>query len=149
MGAGRGVGIAKGTGSEWMWRKRWVCIEMTLCKGLAVKGRLKIGKYLGGSRVEGRLFIGVGDLGIPGVRKREKARRRQGECIGRGRPITGGRSWMSLDVCSVPCELQLRASGVLGKHSLPFSEIPSLSLKGWISWSARGSALVHRKMLLA
>lgn len=29
------------------------------------------------SRVEGRLFLGDEDMGIPGVRKREKAHRRQ------------------------------------------------------------------------
>lgn len=57
-------------GSEWLWRKRWVCIEMTLCKGLAVKGRLKIVKLELGSRVEGRLFLGEEDMGIPGVRNR-------------------------------------------------------------------------------
>lgn len=30
-----------------------------------------------GSRVEGRLFLGEENMGIPGVRKREKAHRRQ------------------------------------------------------------------------
>lgn len=47
-----------------------MCIEMTLCKGLAVKGRLKIVKLELGSRVEGRLFLGEEDTGIPGVRNR-------------------------------------------------------------------------------
>lgn len=40
-----------------------MCIEMTLCKGLAVKGRLKIVKLELGSRVEGRLFLGEEDMG--------------------------------------------------------------------------------------
>lgn len=74
-----------------------------------------------GSRVEGRLFLGEENMGIPGEEEGEGTQEAESECLGRRRSITGGRAWMSLDICSVLFGLQLRASGVLGKLSLPFS----------------------------